>query len=130
MSSTADAGSCAFASTFGPYCIQLMQVSSQTSTSTTLPRSPSGVSGAVFTHRSALSAGSRLAAPARHEPATSAGDDERQDGSHKEQVDAKRVFIPVTVSVAIAGYSRDIVGSPRASLGAPPLTPAQAAPRR
>ena len=42
----------------------------QTSTSTTLPRSPSGVSGAEFTHRCALSAGSRLAAPDRHEPAT------------------------------------------------------------
>src|SRR5688572_30941748 len=47
-----------------------MQVYSQMSTSTTLPRSPSGVSGAEFTQRSALSAGSRLAAPARHEPAT------------------------------------------------------------
>src|SRR5688500_6051638 len=47
-----------------------MQVYSQTSTSTTLPRSPSGVSGAEFTHRCALSAGSRLAAPDRDEPAT------------------------------------------------------------
>src|SRR5918992_2545986 len=47
-----------------------MQVYSQTSTSTTLPRSPSGVSGAEFTHRCAWSAGSRLAAPARHAPAT------------------------------------------------------------
>lgn len=47
-----------------------MQVYSQTSTSTTLPRSPSAVSGAEFTQRSALSVGSLFAAPTRLEPAT------------------------------------------------------------
>src|SRR4051812_31842633 len=46
-----------------------MQVYSQMSTSTTLPRSASGVSGAEFTQRSGLSAGSSVAAPARPEPA-------------------------------------------------------------
>src|SRR5215217_9593381 len=55
---------------YGKVRIQLIQVYSQTSTSTALPRSPSGVSGPEFTHRCALSAGSRLTAPARHEPAT------------------------------------------------------------
>src|SRR5688572_28622141 len=46
-----------------------MQVYSQTSTSTTLPRSPAAVSGAEFTQRSAVKAGNLPAAPTRHEPA-------------------------------------------------------------
>src|SRR4051794_8620239 len=47
-----------------------MQVYSQTSTSTTLPRSPSAVSGPELTQRSALSVGNLLAAPTRLEPTT------------------------------------------------------------
>ena len=47
-----------------------MQVYSQKSTSTTLPRNPSAVSGAEFTQRSALSAGSLFAAPAKLDAAT------------------------------------------------------------
>ena len=47
-----------------------MQVYSQKSTSTTLPRSPAAVSGAEFTQRSGLNAGSLFAAPAKLEPTT------------------------------------------------------------
>ena len=46
-----------------------MQVYSQKSTSTTLPRSASGVSGTEFTQRSALKAGSLPAALAMHDVA-------------------------------------------------------------
>src|SRR5688572_8485298 len=47
-----------------------MQVYSQTSTSTTLPRSAAAVSGAEFTQRSTLKTGTLAVAPTRHEPAT------------------------------------------------------------
>src|SRR4051794_30337432 len=54
----------------GKVRIQLMQVYSQKSTRTTLPRSASAVSGAEFTQRSGLNAGSLFAAPAKLEPTT------------------------------------------------------------
>ena len=63
--------------------IQLTQVYSQKSTSTTLPRSASAVSGAEFTQRSALKAGSLLAAPARPSTGDDAEEEERQDDSHE-----------------------------------------------
>src|SRR3954469_24531834 len=54
----------------GKVRIQLMQVYSQKSTRTTLPRSASAVSGAEFTQRSGLNAGSLFVAPAKLEPTT------------------------------------------------------------
>src|SRR6476620_1315230 len=48
-----------------------MQVYSQTSTRTTLPRNASAVSGVEFTQRSTLNGGNLPAAPTRHDAATS-----------------------------------------------------------
>src|SRR5262245_13403470 len=56
--------------TYGAVRIQLMQVYSQKSTSTTFPRNPSAVSGGELTHRCALNDGRLLAALARHDAAT------------------------------------------------------------
>src|SRR6476646_10898952 len=54
---------------YGAVRIQLTQVYSQKSTSTTLPRRASDVSGGEFTHRSAFIDGRLLAALARQEAA-------------------------------------------------------------
>src|SRR6266850_5868522 len=54
---------------YGEVRIQLMQVYSQKSTSTTFPRNASAVSGGELTHRCALNDGKLLAALARHEAA-------------------------------------------------------------
>src|SRR5260221_6578621 len=56
----------------GDVRIQLMQVYSQTSTSTIVPRRAAGVSGAVLIQRSALRVGSLLAALAIQDPARTA----------------------------------------------------------
>src|SRR4051794_38065726 len=65
-----DAKSRCHALTYGAVRIQLTQVYSQKSTSTTFPRNASGVSGGEFTHRSAFIDGRLLAALARHDAAT------------------------------------------------------------
>src|SRR6266850_4343732 len=55
---------------YGAVRIQLTQVYSQKSTSTTFPRNASAVSGGELTHRCAFNDGKLLAALARHEAAT------------------------------------------------------------
>ena len=61
-----------------------MQVYSQKSTRTTLPRSASAVSGVEFTQRSTLKAGSLPAAPTTHDAATTPKNKRGRTVSHRD----------------------------------------------
>ena len=67
-----------------------MQVYSQKSTSTTLPRSASGVSGGEFTQRSTLKAGSFAGRAGEARTGDDTEEQERQDGSHHRRSHQKR----------------------------------------